>query len=151
MSKYARFIPLVLLGCYLLYKVVPYIPKPDNNPTPSEYEPTRAQQRLLEPVQEALSDYPDAAKEFTNLYFGLSLVVGSDEVILRTTDDVRRAHENSGALAIQAGEIPRIPGYAKAVNDYLTEEIGRDNVPLDAAKRKTIMDTFKGLAWATSH
>lgn len=150
MSKYARFIPLVLLGCYLLYKLGPYIPRPDDSPDPNGYEPTRAQQRLLEPVQDALADEPDAAKEFTYLYYGLALVVGADDVILKTTGDVRRAHENAGALAIQAGEIPRIPGYAKAVNDYLAEEIGRDNVPLDPAKRKQIVDAFKGLAWATS-
>ena len=92
----------------------------------------------------------EAAKQFTNLYYGLALVVGADEVVLETTGDVRRAHENAGALAIQAGEIPRIPGYAKAVNDYLTAEIGKDNVPLDPAKRKQIVDAFKGLAWATS-
>ena len=148
MSKYARFLPLVLLACYLLFKIVPYIPRPDSSP--DGHEPTKAQQRLLEPVQETLEDYPDAAKEFASLYYGMALVVGADEVILKTTDDVRRAHENAGALAIQSGEIPRIPGYAKAVNDFLTEEIGRDNVPLDSQKRKQIVDAFKGLAWATN-
>lgn len=82
----------------------------------------------------SLEDYPEAGKQFRYLYYGLALIVGADEVILRTTDDVRQAHENAGALAIQAGEIPRIPGYANAVNDFLTEEIGRDNVPLDSQK-----------------
>lgn len=148
MSKYMRFVPVVLLACYLLFKIVPHIPRPDS--VPDGYEPTSSQQRLLEPVQDSISGNADAAKQFTSLYYGLALVVGADDVILKTTDDVRRAHENAGALAIQSGEIPRIPGYAKAVNDYLAAEIGKDNVPLDPAKRKQIVDAFKGLAWATS-
>ena len=148
MSKYIRFIPSILLVLYLAAKIIPHIPKPA--PGPEEYEPTRAQQELLEPVQESLDGYPEAAKEFANLYYGMALVVGADQVVLKSTDDVRRAHENAGALAIQAGEIPRIPGYAKAVNDYLSGEIGKDNVPLDPPKRKQIVEAFKGLAWATS-
>ena len=122
MSKYMRFVPVVLLACYLLFKIVPHIPRPDS--APDGYEPTSSQQRLLEPVQDAVAGDSEAAKQFTNLYYGLALVVGADEVVLETTGDVRRAHENAGALAIQAGEIPRIPGYAKAVNDYLTSEVG---------------------------
>ena len=78
----------------------------------------------------------------------MSVVVGSDEVVLRTTDDVRRAHENAGALAIQAGKIPRIPGYAEAVNEYLIQRIGTDNLPLDRGKREQIAGAFKELAWA---
>ena len=104
----------------------------------------------LEPVIDSLSEYPDAASQFGNLYNAISLVVESDVVVLRTTDDVRKAHENSGALAIQAGEIPRIPGYAKAVNDFISKEVGVDNVPLDSEKRKQIAETFKALSWATN-
>ena len=52
--------------------------------------------------------------------------------------------------AIQAGEIPRIPGYAKAVNDFISKEVGVDNVPLDSEKRKQIAETFKALSWATN-
>ena len=78
------------------------------------------------------------------------MVVGTDEVILKTTEDVRKAHENAGALAIQAGEIPRIPGYAEAVNNFIVSVVGRDNVPLDPSKRKQIIDAFKALAWATN-
>ena len=148
MSKYMRFVPVVLLACYLLFKIVPHIPRPDS--VPDGYEPTSSQQRLLEPVQESITGNAGAAKQFTSLYYGLALVVGADGVILKTTDDVRRAHENAGALAIQSGEIPRKPGYAKAVNDFLTGEIGRDNVPLDLQKRKQVVEAFKALAWATN-
>jgi len=148
MSKVFRFVPAVLLILYLVVKVSPHIPKP--NPGPGDYEPTKAQKIMLEPIQESLEDYPGAAEKFSNLYYGMALVVGTDEVILKTTGEVRMAHENAGALAIQAGEIPRIPGYAKAVNDFLSEEAGRDNVPLDAQKRKQIVEAFEALRWATS-
>jgi len=146
MSNLLRFIPLVLLLLYLAAKVAPHVQSVDTD----EYEPTPSQKGQLEFVSNALKDYPEASEQFRGLYFGLALVVGSDEVILRTTEDVRKAHENAGALAVQAGEIPRIPGYAKAVNDFIISEVGRDNVPLDTAKRKQIIDTFKALAWATN-
>ena len=148
MSSYVRFLPVVLLAFYLLFKIAPYISRPDSGP--DGFEPTSSQQEQLEEVTESLEGHSDAAKQFGSLYFGMALVVESDELILRTTDDVRRAHENAGALAIQAGEIPRIPGYAKAVNDFLAKEIGVDNVPLDARKRKQIAEAFRALVWATN-
>jgi len=148
MNKFIRFIPAVLLALYLVVKIASHIPSP--SPGPEEYEPTVTQKELLLPVKESLSDYPEAANDFESLYYGMALVVGSDEVILKTTGDVRRAHENAGTLAVQAGEIPSIPGYAEAVNDFIVAEVGRDNVPLDAVKRKQIVDTFKALAWATN-
>jgi hypothetical protein len=104
----------------------------------------------LAPVSASLKLHPEAANDFESLYYGMALVVGTDTVILKTTGDVRSAHENAGTLAIQAGEIPRIPGYAEAVNNFITAEVGRDNVQLDAVKRKQIVDTFKALAWATN-
>ena len=146
MGKIFRYAPAVLLILYLVFKIAPHLSTGDTN----EYEPTTSQKRQLEPVVDLLADHPEAAKQFQGLYFGMALVVGADEVILRTTEDVRKAHENAGALAIQAGEIERIPGYAKVVNEFLIEEIGRDNVPLDSQKRKQIIDAFKALAWATN-
>jgi hypothetical protein len=147
MSSFVRFIPATLLVLYLAAKVAPYI---QNESIDNSYKPSADQQVLLGPVSAALKLHPQAADDFESLYYGLALVVGADEVILKTTEDVRQAHENAGALAIQAGEIPRIPGYAEAVNNFLTSEVGRDNVPLDTQKRKQIVEAFKALAWATN-
>lgn len=147
MSNFVRFIPATLLVLYLAAKVAPYLQKENTDPA---YTPTAQQQVLLAPVSASLKPHPEAANDFESLYYGMALVVGADEVILKTTGDVRRAHENAGALAVQAGEIPRIPGYAEAVNNFIVAEVGRDNVPLDAVKRKQIVDTFKALAWATN-
>ena len=147
MGNFVRFIPATLLVLYLAAKVAPYLQKENTDPA---YTPTAQQQVLLAPVSASLKPHPEAANDFESLYYGMALVVGADEVILKTTGDVRRAHENAGALAVQAGEIPRIPGYAEAVNNFIVAEVGRDNVPLDAVKRKQIVDTFKALAWATN-
>lgn len=146
MNNVVRFVPLVLLLLYIVVKVAPHIP----TDTPDDYEPSDAEQRLLEPVVDAVSGDKQAAEQFSKLYGAIALVVSSDNVVLRTTDDVRRAHENAGALAIQAGEIPRIPGYAEAVNEFLSEQIGTDNVPLDSDKKKQITEAFRALEWATS-
>ena len=147
MSSFIRFVPATLLVLYLAAKVAPYLQKENID---NGYEPTPEQQVLLGPVSASLKPYPEAAQDFESLYYGLALVVGTDEVILKTTEDVRKAHENAGALAIQAGEIPRIPGYAEAVNNFIVSVVGRDNVPLDPSKRKQIIDAFKALAWATN-
>jgi len=147
MNNFVRFVPATLLVLYLIAKAAPYLQKENID---NSYEPTASQKVLLGPVSASLKSSPGAAKDFECLYYGLALVVGADEVILRTTGDVREAHENAGALAIQAGEIPRIPGYAEAVNKFISSELGNDNVPLDTATRKKIIDTFKALAWATN-
>ena len=146
MSKILRFAPLTLLVLYVIVKIAPHIKSQKTN----EYEPSASQKQQLSAVIDALDGHPGAAEQFRSLYYGLALVVATDEIVLRTTGDVRMAHENAGAIAIQAGEIPRIPGYAKAVNDFLEEDIGRDNVPLDSRNRKQITEAFKALAWATS-
>ena len=148
MTKVFRFAPGVILLLYIALKVAPHIhrvfPPALNNPD----VPSPEVQRMLGDVRATISEHPDAAKQFRDMYTGMSVVVGSDEVVLRTTDDVRRAHENAGALAIQAGKIPRIPGYAEAVNEYLIQRIGTDNLPLDRGKREQIAGAFKELAWA---
>ena len=146
MSKLFRFLPAILLAMYVVFKLSPYVQAPET----SGYEPTSSQKEILIDVSDALKGYPDAASDFESLYHGMALVVGSDEVVLRTTGDVRKAHENAGAIAIQANEIPRIPGYAEAVNEFIAAEVGNDNVPLSPEKRKQLIDTFKALGWATS-
>lgn len=144
MSSAVRFVPLVALLIYLAFKVVPHVQAPE----PDVYEPSKSEQALLKPVMDAVEGNDRAAEQLGNLYRGIAIVVGSDRVILNTTDDVRRAHENAGALAVQAGEIPRIDGYAESVNEYLAEQIGTDNVPLDKKKRQEIVEAFRGLEWA---
>ena len=147
MSNFLRFVPATLLVLYLAAKVVPYIQK---DTVDNSYEPTAEQKVLLGPVSASMKQYPEAVKDFESLYYGIALVVGSDEVVIKTTDEVRRVHENAGALAIQAGEIPRIPGYAEAVNKFISFQVGDDNVPLDIEKKKQIIDAFKALAWAVN-
>ena len=146
MTKFIRFFPAILLVIYIAIKVTIYAQGDTDGG--GEYVPTSAQRALLHPVQEVLKNHPDAAEEFTNLFYGLSVVVIADSTILKSTDDVRRAHNNAGAVAIQVGEIPRIPGFSGAVDSFLAAEIGTDNVPLDAAKRNQIGDAFKALSWA---
>ena len=147
MSNFVRFIPATLLVLYLAAKVAPYL---QEGTIDNSFQPTADQQVLLGPVSSALRKNPSAAKDFESLYYGIALVVGSDNFILKTTDEVRRVHENAGALAVQAGEIPVIPGYAEAVNNFIKSQLGTDNVPIDASKKKQIIDTFKALAWATN-
>jgi len=147
MSKLGRFIPVALLLLYLVIKAVPYIKLPDGG---SDDTPSRAEQAMLEPISLIIKDYPEAAAQFNSMYNGMAVVVESDRVILKTTGDVRLAHENAGAIAVQVGQIPRIVGYTEAVDEYLSSQIGTDNVPLDTEIRLRIVNAFRGLAWATN-
>jgi len=144
MSGLFRFLPTVLLVLYLIFKFMPSLPL-----SPGEYSPTPQQKAQLQEVKAVLAAYPDASEDLSHMFNGLALVVNSDSAILKTTGDVRRTHQNAGALAIQVSEIPRIPGYAEAVDSFLNADIGADNVPLDAVKRKQVVDAFKALNWAT--
>jgi len=149
MNKFLRFIPLLLLLAYLSVKITVYV-NTDDAPTIPPFAPTPTQKAHLFLVQESLKNHPEAASNFSNLFKGLSLVVAKDQTILRTTGDVRRTHQNAGALAIQVGEVPPIPGFSEAVNVFLEGEIGNDNVPLDNAKRNQISEAFRALSWATN-
>lgn len=146
MTKILRFLPVLLLAAYLAVKLFPLF---NFTPDDGTYVPTPPQKAQLQEVKAVLAAYPDASEDLSHMFNGLALVVNSDSVILKTTGDVRRTHQNAGALAVQVGEIPRIPGYVEAVDRFLNADIGSDNVPLDAVKRKQVVDAFKALSWAT--
>jgi len=146
-SKVFRFLPVILLLGYITIKITLYV-RADIIPAPPHFVPTSAQKMRLIPVQESLQNHPQAAENFSNLFTGLSLVVEADQKILRTTEDVRRTHQNAGALAVQVGEVPHLPGFTEAVNAFLKSEIGTENIPLDTAKRDQIGEAFRALSWA---
>lgn len=147
MSKFFRFAPLVALLLYGVLKFLLYVNEPDVSPS---YTPTAIQQQQLVPVQQALSSYPDAKQNLGDMYGAFSTVVGADQTIIRTTADVRQAHNNAGVLAVQAGEVSAIPGLPSAVNGFLASQIGADNVPITVNKRSQIVDAFRALEWATN-
>lgn len=146
--KLLRFIPLVILLGYLAIKFSLFANTlKDDDPI---YEPTKDQQEQLEDLVSILNKHPKAAEQFKHMFNGFSLVVDSDNVILKTTNDVRLAHENVGVLAVQVGEIKQVPGFVEEVNDFLNEEIGNENVPLTKDKKDQVVDAFKALGWASS-
>ena len=147
MSKLFRFGPLVILILYGVSKFSVYINEPDDTPA---YVPTPAQQQQLVSVQQVLSGYPEAKRDLGNMYSAFSTVVEADQKVIRTTLDVRQAHSNAGVLAVQAGEIPPVPGLPAEVNKFLESQIGSENVPVTPEKRAQIVDAFNALEWATN-
>ncbi len=147
MSNVIRFAPLVALVIYGVSKFSVYVNEPDRPPA---YTPTTIQQQQLAPVQQALSEYPAARENLGSMYGAFSTVISADQKIIRTTAEVRQAHTNAGVLAVQAGEIPAIPGLPNAVNKFLEFQIGVENVPITPDKRSQIADAFKALEWATN-
>ncbi len=144
MKNIIRFFPLVILCAYIVFKV-----RASEDVAPPVYTPTAAQQVQLQEVQAALADYPTASEELSKMFEGLAIVIQADSRVLKTTSDVRATHQNAGALAVQVGQVPRIPGYSAAVDKFLNANIGVENVPVDAAKRAQIVEAFKALGWAT--
>tara|TARA_X000001036_G_scaffold356727_1_gene338830 strand:- start:445 stop:915 length:471 start_codon:yes stop_codon:yes gene_type:complete len=149
-KKAVRYSPVIALVMYLIFKLVPLLSNlPDGTDTDPAYVPTSAQQQELGPVIEVLAKHPEAKPELGKLFFGLETVIGSDRKILTNTQDVRNTHQQAGALAVQAGQIPFIPGYNVAVDKYITLQIGDEVVPLNDANRAQVVDVFKSLGWAT--
>jgi hypothetical protein len=69
--------------------------------------------------------------------------------VLRDVADVREANRRAGLLMFQrTGAQGKYPGLSDAIESALAELVGSDNVPLDEAKRKTVIAAFRGLAWA---
>jgi len=148
-SKAVRYTPLVALAMYLVFKLVPILSNLPDGPEPNVYTPTPTQQAQLLPVQKVLETYPDAREELGNMFYGLSTVIENDRRIFKTTRDVRDTHERAGALAVQTGQIPKIPGYPEAVGHFIELQVGNENVPLTDEMRSRIVDTFQALGWAT--
>lgn len=144
MKNIIRFFPLVILCAYIVFKV-----RASDDVAPPVYTPTAAQQVQLQEVQATLEDYPTASEELSKMFEGLAIVIQADSRVLKTTSDVRATHQNAGSLAVQVGQVPRIPGYSAAVDKFLNANIGVENVPVDAAKRAQIVEAFKALGWAT--
>ena len=149
MAKFFRFAPLVALVFYVAIKVALILNEPPTPATP-DFTPTADQQQQLIAVQNALADYPQARESIGDLYGAFSTVIAADDRIVKTTSDVRDAHLNAGILAVQAGEIPRVPNLAVAVNQFLKSQIGDDNVPLSDEKRDQVVDAFNALEWAAN-
>ena len=125
-KRAVRYSPLIALLMYLIFKFVPLLSGlPDGTTPDSTYVPTSAQQQQLSPVVDVLARYPDAKPELGRLFFGLETVIGADRKILKSTQDIRNTHQQAGALAVQAGQIPFIPGYNVAVDKYIILQIGR--------------------------
>jgi hypothetical protein len=144
-KKAVRYSPLLALVMYLIFKIVPLLSNlPDGTGPDPDYVPTSAQQEQLAPVIQVLTPYPDAKSDLESLFFGLETVIGSDRRIIKNTKDVRRTHQQAGALAVQSGQIPFIPGYSESVDQYITLQIGQDNVPINDANEKTTQKCTDG-------
>jgi len=69
--------------------------------------------------------------------------------VVQTTSQLRELHRRAGLLMFQRTGIEgKYPGLAEAIDKVLCDQIGLDEVTLDAAKQMAAIDTFRALAWA---
>ena len=119
-------------------------------PTPVPERPSDALAAAVAPVAAILKGHVEDGRRLAGFYASLADVVARDEgKVLQTTAHLRELNRRAGLLAFQrTGVSGKHPGLAEAIDKVLVDEVGLENVALDAAKRKRAVDALKALAWA---
>jgi len=83
-------------------------------------------------------------------YLSLADVVERDQgKVIQSTAELRETNRRTGLLMFQETGIQgKYPGLAEAIDKVLADQIGLAVVPLDAEKRKQMIDTLRAIAWA---
>ena len=123
---------------------------PVPRPEPNANVPDAATRAAVANVREILANHQEDGKQIAAFYRALADVVERDAgQVLRDLADVREANRRAGLLMFQRTNLPgKYRGLSAAIESALAELVGLDNVPLDEAKRKTVVAAFRALAWA---
>jgi hypothetical protein len=124
--------------------------QPAHRPEPNARVPDAPTQAAVANVREILANHQADGKQIAAFYRALADVIERDAgQVLRDVADVREANRRAGLLMFQRTALQgKYPGLSDAIESALTELVGLDNVPLDEAKRKTVVAAFRALAWA---
>jgi nitrogen fixation-related uncharacterized protein len=121
-----------------------------SNPSSAIERPNDALVSAVLPITAILKGHAEDGAKLAGFYAALADVVDRDQGrVLKTTHELRELHRRAGLLAFQKSGIEgKYPDLSKAIEKILADEIGLDNVALDAVKQEASQKTFKALAWA---
>ena len=127
-------IAAVVVG-YLLYTGQIQLPKPSTPVVPVLVVPADLA-AVAEPIKAIASRNPVVAKEAGKAYQDFKDVVLRDEKRIVTTEDLRRAIQAFEELLwVKTNAVGALPGFSAQASQVVSTAIGKEVVPLDAAKR----------------
>jgi hypothetical protein len=104
-------------------------------------------QLLVSPLAQIITDEKDAAKA-AKFFRDFADVLSRDNLILKTTEDVREGYIRAETLMLQNTEmVGKYPGFGAAKDKILVEAVGLERVTLSPEKRAKAVAVFNAMAW----
>ncbi len=124
--------------------------KPVERPTPDANAPDAATRAIVANIREILAGHPEDGKQLAAFYLALADVIQRDAgQVIKDMADVREVNRRAGLLMFQRTQLQgKYPGLGAAIESALSQLIGMDNVPVDAANRGAVIAAFRAIAWA---
>lgn len=133
---------LAAVGCHPVN-----IPVPDNDDTPAPVVVPNVVD--ASEVTRILKSHPSEARLLERFYADLADLVQRDTEIVRSTADVRKAHETAGRLLGQATSLQaNTQGLGKVVDGLIEEALGLEAVPLSDELRRKAVGVFTQISQA---
>tara|TARA_R110000824_G_scaffold396952_2_gene599166 strand:- start:2245 stop:2712 length:468 start_codon:yes stop_codon:yes gene_type:complete len=105
----------------------------------------------LSRISSILKDHPEDAARLSALYLALSDILSRDDSIVKTTGQIREAHSRSGRLLFQKTSMRgKYVGLSEAVDEFLIQSLGSDDVILTLDIRSAAVSAFTDLSTACS-
>lgn len=143
-SVISVFAGMALLGC-----VGVEIAVHDSTELPAIAYQAPVDNSPLSRVSNILKDHPEDAEKLSALYSALSDVLGRDDSIVKTTGQIREAHSRSGRLLFQKTPMKgKHEGLSDAIDEFLVQSLGSDDVILTPDLRSAAVSAFKDLSEA---
>jgi hypothetical protein len=121
-----------------------------SSPAATPDRPSEMLASAVSPVVAILKSHAEDGLKLSGFYSALADVIERDQGrVIQSTKELRELNRRAGLLAFQKSGIEgKYPGLAEAIDKVLADQIGLDNVALDAAKQAKAQNTFKAMAWA---
>jgi hypothetical protein len=138
------FAGIALLGCVGVKFAVHTSPE-----SPAFAYQALADESSLSRISSILKEHPEDAARLAELYSALSDVLSRDDSIVKTTGQIREAHSRSGRLLFQKTSMKgKHEGLPEAVDEFLAQSLGSDDVILTPELRSAAVSAFADLSKA---
>jgi hypothetical protein len=120
------------------------------SPAPKPDRPSETLVAAVGPVVAILKGHTEDGRNLAAFYTAVADVIARDQgKVIQTTAQLRELNRRAGLLMFQKTGIEgKHLGLAEAIDKVLADQVGLDNVALDADKCQRAVDAFKALAWA---
>jgi hypothetical protein len=146
-------IAVLLLGGMWGEKAVTFIKKnvpaiSDNTDKTTIPDPDIAYQALTKPLREMEID-PKDASEIRDFFWQLSQIIRHEPELIKTTEQFRKFNMVAGSLNFAGLEMKdKYPDLGEAIDKIIMDTIGKEDVPLDDTKRKSLYTILHAIAWS---